>query len=118
MAYIYTLLAKFYFNWYWLCSTINLVFTHLFPLGSEFEHFQRLLFDENSIKNECKNSDNNNKIINCSQVCINKQHCSMRFTYTYSKGHQKAKKPSRVMPLGSSLLANRGAGRVLILVCF
>ena len=23
----------------------------------------------------------------------------MRFTYTYSKGHQKAKKPSRVMPL-------------------
>ena len=57
-------------------------------------------------------------IINCSQVCINKQHCSMRFTYTYSKGHQKAKKPSRVMPLGSSLLANRGGGRVLILVCF
>ena len=31
-------------------------------------------------------------IKNCSQVCINKQHCSMRFTYTYSKGHQKAKK--------------------------
>ena len=57
-------------------------------------------------------------IINCSQVCINKQHCSMKFTYTYSKGHQKAKKPSRVMPLGSSLLANRGGGRVLILVCF
>ena len=41
-----------------------------------------------------------------------------RFSYTYSKGHQKAKKPSRVMPLGSSLLANEGGGRVLILVCF
>ena len=37
----------------------------------------------------------------------------MRFTYTYSKDHQKAKKPSRVMPLGSSssLLANRDGGR-------
>ena len=58
--------------------------------------------------------------MNCSQVCINKQHCSMKFTYTYSKGHQKAKKPSRVMPLGSSssLLANRVGGRGLILVRF
>ena len=58
-------------------------------------------------------------IINCSQVCINKQHCSMRFTYTYSKGHQKAKKPSLVMPLGSSssLLANRGEFESNLLNC-